>query len=45
MKIPVEHMGYSVFRSQSGGVALLNEDDFWHNRNVVYTCRMDFLEG
>lgn len=45
MKIPVEHMGYTDFRGSSGGVALLSEDDFWHNREVTYTNRMDFLNG
>jgi probable phosphoglycerate mutase len=45
MKIPVEHMGYCDFRGQSGGVAFLNEDDFWGNRNVIYISRMDFLNG
>jgi 2,3-bisphosphoglycerate-dependent phosphoglycerate mutase len=44
IKMPVESMGYADFRGSSGGVALLNEDDFWHNRNVIYTNRKDFLE-
>jgi 2,3-bisphosphoglycerate-dependent phosphoglycerate mutase len=44
MKIPAEHMDYGELRGHSGGVALLNEDDFWKNRNVIYTNRMDFLE-
>ena len=45
MKIPVEHMGYMDFRGHSGGVTLLNEDDFWKNRNVIYLDRMDFVDG
>jgi len=45
MKIPVEHMGYGEFTGHSGGVAHINEDDFWKNRNVIFTCRMDFLTG
>ena len=46
MRIPVENMDYGNFPGGGpGGVTLLNEDDFWHNRNVIYTNKMDFLTG
>jgi 2,3-bisphosphoglycerate-dependent phosphoglycerate mutase len=43
MKIPVENMDYAQFPRSSGVVTLLNEDDFWHNRNVIYTNKTDYL--
>jgi hypothetical protein len=36
-------MDYGDFKVSSGGVTLLNEDDFWGNRNIVYTNKMDYL--
>jgi 2,3-bisphosphoglycerate-dependent phosphoglycerate mutase len=45
MKIPVEHMGYGEFPGHSGAVTLLNEDDFWKNRMVIYLNRSDFQDG
>jgi len=45
LKVPVENMDYGDFRVSSGGVTLLNEDDFLGNRNVVYTNKMDYLLG
>jgi probable phosphoglycerate mutase len=43
LKVPVENMDYGDFKVSSGGVTLLNEDDFWGNRNIVYTNKMDYL--
>jgi 2,3-bisphosphoglycerate-dependent phosphoglycerate mutase len=43
MKIPVDNMDYAQFPGGSGGVTLWNEDDFWHNRNVIYTNKMNYL--
>jgi probable phosphoglycerate mutase len=43
LKVPVENMDYGDFKVSSGGVTLLNEDDLWGNRNIVYTNKMDYL--
>jgi len=43
LRVPVENMDYGDFKVSSGGVTLLNEDDFWRNRNIVYTNKMDYL--
>jgi probable phosphoglycerate mutase len=43
LKVPVENMGYGDFKVSSGGLTLLNEDDFWGNRNIIYTNKMDYL--
>jgi probable phosphoglycerate mutase len=43
LKVPVENMNYCDFLLSSGGVTLLNEDDFWGNRNIIYTNKMDYL--
>ncbi len=45
LKVPVENMDYINFKTNSGGVDLLSEDDFWKSRNVVYFNRLDFLNG
>jgi probable phosphoglycerate mutase len=45
LKVPVENMGYGQFPCNSGSVTLLNEDDVFNNRNLIYTNRMDFLIG
>jgi probable phosphoglycerate mutase len=45
LKIPVGNMNYAQFKTNSGGVDLLNEDDFWKNRHVIYFNRLDFLNG
>ncbi len=45
LKVPVENMDYGKFRNNSGGIDLLNEDDFWKNRNIIYLNKMDFLNG
>jgi probable phosphoglycerate mutase len=43
LKVPVENMDYINFKTNSSGVDLLSEDDFWKSRNVVYFNRLDFL--
>lgn len=45
LKVPVKNMDYCNFRVNPGGVDLLNEDNFWRSRNVVYFNRLDFLTG
>jgi 2,3-bisphosphoglycerate-dependent phosphoglycerate mutase len=45
LKVPVENMDYGQFPCNSGSVTLLNEDDVFYRRNLVYTNRMDFLTG
>ncbi len=36
LKVPVENMDYCNFQSDPGRVTLLQEDDFFETRNVVY---------
>jgi probable phosphoglycerate mutase len=35
IKMPLEAAGHASFRASSGGITVLEEDDFWHNRRVV----------
>lgn len=35
IRMPLEATGYVNFRSSSGGITLLGEDDFFHNRAVL----------
>jgi 2,3-bisphosphoglycerate-dependent phosphoglycerate mutase len=35
IRMPVEAVGYVAFRATSGGITVLQEDDFFHNRTVV----------
>ena len=35
VRIPLDAAGYAAFRSTSGGITRLHEDDFFHNRTVV----------
>ena len=35
IRMPLEAAGYVAFRSTSGGITVLHEDDFFHNRAVV----------
>ncbi|MCW2785362.1 MAG: phosphoglycerate mutase family protein [Marmoricola sp.] len=35
IRMPLEAAGYVNFRSSSGGLTLLGEDDFFHNRAVL----------
>ena len=35
IRMPLETAGYVAFRSTSGGISVLHEDDFFHNRAVV----------
>ena len=44
LKVPVKNMDYCNFKTNPGGLDLLNEDDFWKRRNVVYFNRLDFLK-
>ena len=32
--MPIEAAGYVAFRSTSGGITVLREDDYFHNRAV-----------
>jgi 2,3-bisphosphoglycerate-dependent phosphoglycerate mutase len=45
LKVPVENMDYGQFPRNAGSVTLLNEDDVFNNRNLVYTNRVDHLTG
>lgn len=45
IKMPVENMDYVDFKTNSGSVTLLNEDDFFGNRTIVYVNRLDYLTG
>lgn len=36
LKIPIEHMGYGHFASNSGGVSKLTEDDIYYNRTLAF---------
>jgi probable phosphoglycerate mutase len=45
LKVPVENMDYCGFPADPGSVTLLNEDDLFGKRNVVYLNRMDFLRS
>ena len=36
IRMPVEAAGYVAFRSTSGGITVLHQDDFFHNRAVVW---------
>jgi 2,3-bisphosphoglycerate-dependent phosphoglycerate mutase len=44
IKMPVENMDYVDFKTNSGSVTLLSEDDFFGNRTIVYVNRLDFLK-
>ena len=35
IRMPLEAAGYVAFRSTSGGITVLHEDDFFRNRAVV----------
>jgi 2,3-bisphosphoglycerate-dependent phosphoglycerate mutase len=35
LEIPWRHAGFASFASRSGGITTLEEDDFFHNRQVV----------
>ena len=35
IQMPIEAAGYAAFRSTCGGITVLCEDDFFHNRAVV----------
>jgi probable phosphoglycerate mutase len=39
LKVPVENMDYCSFQARPGGVTLLNEDDIFENRRVMYINR------
>ena len=45
LKVPVESMGHCGFQTHSGGVTLLNEDDVFGNRRVMYVNRRNYLSG
>ena len=44
LKVPVENMDYGNFYLGSGGVTILNQDDFWDGRNVLDLNRLGYLE-
>ena len=35
IRMPIEAAGYVAFSSSSGGITVLEEEDYWHNRRVV----------
>lgn len=43
IRMPVDAAGYVNFRSTSGGLSLLGEDDFFHNRAVLSLNETDHL--
>jgi len=43
LKVPVEHMDYCHFQPRSGGVTLLQEDDFVVGRTVTFVNNLDYL--
>lgn len=45
LKVPVESMDYCSFQARSGGVTLLNEDDIFENRFVMFINKQDYKLG
>ncbi|MCK0112995.1 histidine phosphatase family protein [Ornithinimicrobium sp. F0845] len=43
IRMPLDAAGYAAFRSTSGGITHLREDDFFHNRQVVMLNSVDHL--
>lgn len=43
IRMPIEAAGYAAFRSTSGGITHLREDDFFHNRQVVALNSVEHL--
>ena len=41
--MPIDALGYVNLRSSSGGITVLREDDFFHNRQVVRLDGVDHL--
>lgn len=44
IRMPLDATGYVNFRSSSGGITLLSEDDFFHNRAVLSLNETDHLD-
>ncbi len=44
IRMPLEAAGYVSLRSSSGGITVLEEDDYWHNRRVVSLNDTSHLE-
>lgn len=42
-RLPIESLGYLNLRATSGGITVLREDDFFHNRQVVALNGVDHL--
>lgn len=45
IKMPIESSGYVNFRLASGGISVLREDDFFHNRQVASLNEVSHLKG
>lgn len=43
IRMPIHAAGYAAFRSTSGGITHLREDDFFHNRQVVSLNTVEHL--
>lgn len=43
IRMPIDKAGYAAFRSTSGGITHLREDDFFHNRQVVSLNTVEHL--
>lgn len=43
IRMPIAAAGYAAFRSTSGGITHLREDDYFHNRAVVTLNAVDHL--
>lgn len=44
LRIPIAAAGYAAFRSTSGGITHLREDDFFHNRQIVALNTVEHLD-
>ncbi len=42
-RLPIEGLGYLNLRGRSGGISVLCEDDFFHNRQIVELDDVDHL--
>ena len=45
IKMPIESAGYVSFRLTPGGISVLREDDFFHNRQITTLNEVSHLEG
>ncbi|WP_289020342.1 histidine phosphatase family protein [uncultured Ornithinimicrobium sp.] len=43
IRMPIAEAGYAAFRSTSGGITHLREDDFFHNQQVVSLNSVEHL--